>query len=448
MARMITRKYQPTPPQILTAGFAIIIAIGALLLALPISSATHESTPFIDALFTSTSAVCVTGLAVVDTLVHWSLFGQIVIMLLVQVGGLGFMTMATLFAFVFRKRISLRDRLILQEAMNQLSMEGIVRLIRKVVVYSVLIELAGALIFFARWSFQMPIEKAAYFSIFHSIMLFNNAGFDLMGNYKSLLSYADDPVINLVTMLLIILGGLGFVVLSDLLEWKSNRRGLTLHSKVVLSMTGFLIIAGAIVIFIFEFTNARTLGSLDGTGKVWSAFLQSVTTRSGGVSTIEIADIRQASSFFMIILMFIGAAPGSTGGGIKVTTFAVLIGAMIAMIRGKQDIVLFRYRLGQDRILKAVTITLFSLMLVIFVTMVLATTEDQLFLKILFETVSAFATVGLTMGLTPELTWIGKIMIILTMYAGRLGPLTLTYGLGVKNEKELYRHPEGKITIG
>lgn len=438
--------FQLTPPQILVLGFAIIILIGAFLLTLPIAS-TGAPMSFINALFTATSATCVTGLVVADTGLDFTVFGQVVILMLIQVGGLGFMTMATLFALVMKKRISLRERLILQEALNQLNMEGIVRLIRKVIKYSLVIELTGALLFAIRWSFDMPLGRAIYFGIFHAVSLFNNAGFDLFGEYRSLTPYVDDVVVNVVAMGLIVLGGLGFIVLADVMDYK-KRRKLTLHSKVVITMTSFLIVFGAIVIFIFEFSNPNTLGPLNPTGKVLASFFQSVTPRTAGANTLDIGAMRQASQFFIILLMFIGASPGSTGGGIKTTTFTILIGAMIAMIRGRQDIVLFRFRLAQDRIFKAITLTLLALFLVIFVAMVLSTTEPHPFLMILFEVTSAFGTVGLTMGLTSQLTVFGKIMIILMMFIGRLGPLTLAYALGPRPEKELYRHPEGKITIG
>ncbi len=441
------KMYRLTPPQILASGFALIIVAGAVLLSLPIASASGRPLPFIDALFTATSATCVTGLVVVDTGTFFSTFGQVVIMLLIQLGGLGFMTMATLFAIVLRKKISLRERLILQEAMNQISMEGIVRLIQRVIIYSFVIEGTAACLFAVRWSFDMPVGKAIYFGLFHAVSLFNNAGFDLFGEFRSLTGYVDDIVVNVVAMLLIILGGIGFVVMSDVVEYRKNRR-LSLHTKVVLTTTSILIVFGALVIFIFEYTNPRTLGALHFSGKILASLFQSVTPRTAGANTVSIADLRQASQFFIIILMFIGASPGSTGGGIKTTTFTTLIGAILAMVRGKEDIVLFHYRLAKDRIYKAITLTMFALFLVVFVAMVLSTTEDHEFLMILFEVTSAFGTVGLSMGLTPDLTTFGKIMIMLTMFAGRLGPLTLAYALGPRTEKELYRHPEGKIIIG
>jgi trk system potassium uptake protein TrkH len=436
-----------SPPQILVLGFAAIIFIGAALLMLPISSRTGEPLGFIDALFTSTSATCVTGLVVVDTGTTFSSFGQIVIMLLIQIGGLGFMTMATLFALVLKRRISLKDRLVLQEAMNQSSMEGIVRLIRRVLLYSLVIEACGAVLLSIRWAFDMPIGKAIYYGVFHAVTMFNNAGFDLFGDFRSLTGYVYDPVVNVVVMFLIVSGGIGFIVLSDLIDFRKQRR-LSLHSKVVLSMTGALLLVGFIVILIFEFTNPRTLGSLNWGGKFLGALFQSVTPRTAGANTIDITGLRQATQFFIVILMFIGASPGSTGGGIKTTTFTIMVGAVIAMMRGRDDIVMFRYRLAQERVLKALTIALLTLLLVLAVSMILSTTEEGEFLEILFETTSAFGTVGLSMGLTPDLTVFGKILISITMFAGRLGPLTLAYALGPKKGKELYRHPEGKMIIG
>ncbi|ANE46150.1 ATP synthase subunit J [Paenibacillus swuensis] len=437
-----------SPPRILVTGFALIILLGGILLSLPVSAAPGKAPlPFIDALFTSTSATCVTGLVVADTGRDFSTFGQVVIMLLIQVGGLGFMTMATLVALALKKRISLRERLILQEALNQSSMEGIVRLIRKVIIYSLTIEAVAAIIFTIRWSFDMSFGRAAYFGMWHAVSMFNNAGFDLFGEYKSLTGYVDDFVINAVAMALIILGGIGFIVMSDVMDYR-NRRKLSLHTKVVLSCTAFLILFGALVIFIFEYSNPKTLATLGFGGKILGSFFQSVTPRTAGANTLDIAGLRQATQFFIIILMFIGASPGSTGGGIKTTTFTTLIAGIIAMIRGKEDIVLFRNRLAKDRVLKALTITMLALILVIFVSMLLSTTEDYNFLMILFEVTSAFGTVGLSMGLTIHLTVFGKIMIMLMMFAGRLGPLTLAYAIQPNKEKELYRYPEGKIIIG
>ncbi|MNC29772.1 Ktr system potassium uptake protein B [compost metagenome] len=277
--------------------------------------------------------------------------------------------------------------------------------------------------------------------------MFNNAGFDIFGEYRSLTGYVTDPIVNIVVMFLIVSGGIGFIVMSDLVDFRRTRR-LSLHSKVVLLMTGALILIGAGVIFVFEFTISRTLGPLNFGGKIWASLFQSVTPRTGGANTLDTGGLRQASQFFIIILMFIGASPGSTGGGVKTTTFTLMIGAVVSMLRGREDIVLFRYRVAQERVFKALTITLLALLLIVSVSMVLSTTEDRAFLMILFETTSAFSTVGLSMGLTPELSEIGKILLCLTMFAGRLGLLTLAYAIGPKKGKQLYKYPEGKMIIG
>lgn len=443
--------YRISPPQVLALGFACMIAMGALLLKLPSATEAGESTRFIDALFTAASATCVTGLVVLDTSTHWSLFGESVIITLIQVGGVGFMAMGTLIALAFKRRISLKQRIILQESLNQSSMNGIVRLIRKVLLFTFVIEGAGALLLSLRFSSDMPAGQAVYYGIWHSISMFNNAGFDLFGSitgpFSSFTSYVADPLVNLVVICLTILGGIGFIVIADLIP-SMNRRKLMLHTKIVLATTALLLIIGTIVIFTFEFTNPATLGPLNWTGKFFSSFFQAAVPRTAGPNTLDIGALRQASQFFIILLMFIGASPGSTGGGIKTTTFAVLIGAIIAMVRGKEDVVFFRSRLSKERVYKAITLTLLSLFIVIIASMGLSTTEDHSFLEILFEVTSAFSTVGLSMGLTPELTDIGKIMITALMFIGRLGPLTMAYALTPRAEKELYKYPEGKITIG
>lgn len=440
-----------SPPQVLVLGFAVIIFTGAFLLASPLASLDGHSLSFTDALFTATSATCVTGLVVVDTGTHFTLFGQVVIMVLIQVGGIGFTTTATLFVMALRKRISLKERLLLQESLRQGSMEGIVRLIRNILLYSLTIEFVGFILLALRWSFDFGWKQAFYYAAFHSISFFNNAGFVLLGthhgHFSSLTAYVNDPLVNFVTISLVILGGIGFIVMADVMQYRVTKR-LSLHSKVVLSASALLIVGGACVLFLFEYTNALTLGPLNLFGKIQAALFQSVSPRSGGVNTLEFTDLRQASQFFIVLLMFIGAAPGSTGGGIKITTFALLAGAMTAMIRGKEDIVMFRFRLAKDQVYKAITLTLFAIMIVSLATMALSTTEDRQFLVLLFEVISAFGTVGHSLGVTPDLTPAGKIIIIVMMFAGRLGPLTLAYALGPVKGKELYRHPEGKINIG
>nr|WP_154896909.1 TrkH family potassium uptake protein [Paenibacillus xylanexedens] len=434
-----------SPPLILVGGFLLIISIGTILLMLPISNRSGEHLVFIDALFTATSAACVTGLVVVDVGTTFNLFGQIVIMVLMQLGGLGFMTIATLFALVLGKRISLKDRLLLKEAINADSMEGIVRIIRKVLIFSFTIEGVAAVILALRWAAEMPLGQAAYYGIFHSVSLFNNGGFDLFGN--SFQYYTGDLLFNLTASVLVISGGLGFVVLNDLFEFHKRRR-LSLQSKLVLSVSGALIGIGALVVFIFEFTNGHTLASLSWPEKIYASIFQSVSTRSSGTSSIDITEMRQATQFFFILLMFIGASPGSTGGGIKTTTFLIMIGAVYAMIRGNKDIVFFRSRVPKELLMRALTIIMVSLIIFMIVVMLLLTTEDAPFLPLMFEAASAIGTVGLSVGVTHELTDIGKVIICFTMFIGRIGPLTIAYALRPRKEKKLYRHPEGRIIIG
>ncbi|EJL21382.1 TrkH family potassium uptake protein [Brevibacillus sp. BC25] len=448
MIKKIVEKLHLDPPKTLVLGFALIIFLGALLLTLPVATVDGLGLHWLDALFTATSATCVTGLVVVDTGTTFTTFGQLVILSLIQIGGLGFMTLATFFALIMRKKISLRERLILQESLNQMSMEGIVRLAKMILVFTALTELIGGVLLSIRFAFDFPLPKAIYFGFFHAISNFNNAGFDLMGEFASLTAYVDDPVVTLVVCLLIILGGIGFMVVSELYDYRQTRR-LSLHTKVVLSTTGILVVAGTALIFLLEYTNPKTLQPLSMMGKVLGSLYQSVTARTAGSNTLSIGDMYQSSLFLIIILMFIGASPGSTGGGIKTTTFATLIGAVIAQIKGKEDVIFFRQRILPHMVYKSLTLTMIALFIVLVMTMVLSITETSArFEMILFEVTSAFATTGLSMGLTPHLTPIGKTLIILTMFAGRVGPLTIAFALAQRKQKEYFRYPKGKITIG
>ncbi|MFF0827546.1 TrkH family potassium uptake protein [Brevibacillus sp. NPDC003359] len=448
MIKKIVEKLHLDPPKTLVLGFALIIFLGALLLTLPIATVDGLGLHWLDALFTATSATCVTGLVVVDTGTTFTIFGQLVILSLIQIGGLGFMTFATFFALIMRKKISLRERLILQESLNQISIEGVVRLAKMILIFTALTEFIGGMLLSIRFAFDFPLSKAIYLGFFHAISNFNNAGFDLMGNFASLTAYVDDLLVNLVVCLMIILGGIGFIVVSELYDYRQTRR-LSLHTKVVLATTGLLITAGTVLIFILEYNNPKTLQPLSMMGKVLGSFYQSVTPRTAGSNTLNIGDMYQSSLFLIIILMFIGASPGSTGGGIKTTTFATLIGAVIAQIKGKEDVIFFRQRILPHMVYKSLTLTMIALFIVLVMTMVLSITETTArFEMILFEVTSAFATTGLSMGLTPNLTPIGKALIVLTMFAGRLGPLTIAFALAQRKQKEYFRYPKGKITIG
>lgn len=436
------------PPKVLVLGFAVIIFLGSVLLSLPIATQDGNGLPWLDALFTSTSATCVTGLIVVDTGTTFTLFGQLVIISLIQVGGLGFMTFATFFALILGKRVSLKERMLLQESLNNLSIEGIVRLVKRILIFTGLIEGIGGLLLSIRFSFDMPVPQAIYYGLFHSISNFNNAGFDLFGGFHSLTSFVEDPLVTLVICSLITLGGIGFIVMNEIYEYR-RRRQLSLHTKVVLTMSGMLIVAGTLLIFLFEYNNAKTLQPLSPLGKFLGSLFQSITPRTAGANTLSIGDMTHPSILLMIFLMFIGASPGSTGGGIKTTTTATLIGAVWSQIRGKEDVHFFQHRIVYDLVYKALTVTVCGLLLVVFITMCLTLTEHGAdFLMILFEATSAFGTVGLSMGLTPDLTPLGKILIMITMFAGRVGPLTIAFALAQKRRKDHYQYPKGKLMIG
>lgn len=436
------------PAQILVLGFARLIIIGGILLNLPIASVDGESIGFIDSLFTSASAVCVTGLVVVNTATYWTLFGKIVILMLIQMGGLGFMTMATLVALLIGKRITLRQRLVIQEGLNQFSLEGVVKLTKYVIMSTLIIEAIGAIILSTRFVPIYGIKNGIWYSIFHSISAFCNAGFDITGN--SIVPFAGDAVVNITLALLIIIGGLGYTVYIDLTrnkEFKSN----TLHTKFVLLSTAILLITGFVFILIIEYNNPKTLGNLPFIDKITASMFQAVVPRTAGFNSIDIGGLTKATSFLMIILMFIGGSPGSTAGGIKTTTFGVIILTMYSILKGKSDVDVFRKRIPYELIFRALAVLGISLFLVVFVTMILTLTESEnSFLDLLFETTSAFATVGLTRGVTSDLSSIGRLILIFTMFTGRLGPLTLGFALAKRQDKDKgnFRYPEGKIMIG
>ncbi|MCX7694982.1 MAG: TrkH family potassium uptake protein [Caloramator sp.] len=441
--------YRFQPVQILALGFAAVILLGAILLSLPISSRDGNPTNFIDALFTSTSAVCVTGLVTVDTGTHYSLFGQIVIMLLIQTGGLGFMTFATLIALILGKKISLRERLIMQEAYNTFNIQGVVKLALYVMGITFSIELLGALALSTQFIPKYGVLKGLYFGIFHSVSAFCNAGFDLIGGFQSLTPYVDNTVINLTIMTLIITGGIGFAVLTEVLNYRKTRR-LSLHAKVVLSATAFLIVIGAIAFFLLEYANPKTLGSLNFKGKILASLFAAVTPRTAGFNTISTSDMTTAGKFLTIVLMFIGASPGSTGGGIKTSTAFLLFMTVVAVVQGKEDTEIYQKRINKSYVYRALAVAFISFTIVTFVTMVLSIVQHGDFIEYLYEATSAFATVGLTLGLTTRLTLIGKIIIILTMYIGRVGPLTITMAIAHKQQTatNLIKYPEDKILIG
>ncbi|SFM23176.1 TrkH family potassium uptake protein [Pelosinus propionicus] len=435
-----------TPYQILALGFAGLIMIGTLLLMMPITAVNGQGLSLVDALFTATSAVCITGLVVVDTGSHFNLFGQSVIIFLIQIGGLGIMTMATLMALVIGRKIQLRERLVMQEALNHMTVAGVVRLTQSIIISTLVIEFIGGTILAIRWYPDLGLT-GIYFGYWHAVSSFCNAGFDLFGNFHSLTNYVDDTIINLTVTSLIILGGLGFTVIFDV--WNHRKwQDFSLHTKLVLFTTIILLALGTLVILLLEINNPATLGTLSWKGKILASYFQSVTLRSAGYNTVSVVDMQDATIFFMVILMFIGAAPTSTGGGIKVTTMSILIAAVWALIRGKNDAEIFQRRISQRLIYKAFTLVFLSTALVVIVTMMMSIIQSESFLKILFEVVSAFATVGLSLGITSTLTMQGKIVMIITMFAGRVGLVTLALALALRTKRAKVQYPEGKIIIG
>ncbi|GBF34940.1 potassium uptake protein [Desulfocucumis palustris] len=436
-----------TPPQLLVLGFALTILTGAVVLTLPGCSAGGEYTDFITALFTSTSAVCVTGLVVVDTGTYWSPVGQLVILLLIQIGGLGFMTMATFFNMLMGKKIGLRNRLILQESLNQNSLQGVVRLSKYVLIITFLLELFFAVILAVRLGADLGYPRALWFGIFHSISAFNNAGFDIFGNFSSITGYVNDTVVTMSVATLIILGGIGFGVIIDILNYR-HRKMLFTHTKLVLWTSGILIAVGAVFIYFFEMDN--TLKGLTPWGKCLASFFQSVTPRTAGFNTIDISHLHSYTLFFIIILMFIGASPGSTGGGIKTSTFALLGLSVLSLTRGKSNTQLFKRTITQDQVIKALAVLLLAILLIVVVSIALMAVErEENFLLVLFETVSAFGTVGLSMGLTPELSPAGRLLIIMTMFLGRVGTITAVFALTQRTKRrEKIKYPEDKVMVG
>lgn len=440
---MNLKKKNLTPAQYLVSGYFVIIMLGSLLLMLPVATTDGQGLGAVDAVFTATSATCVTGLIVVNTKEAFTIFGSTVIMLLIQIGGLGIMSMSTLFAFIVGKKISLKERLIIQEDLNQYQISGMVRLVQYLLGFTFAIEGTAAAILFLRFSQDYPFWRSVYLAIFHAVSAFNNAGFDLFGN--SLEGFTGDITVNFVIMALIILGGIGFGVMMEAYN-RIKFRKTTLQTKIVIVMTLALLVFGFITFFILEYNN--TLQGLPLLDKTLGAMFLSVTPRTAGFNTVPTGALKQSSLFLIIILMFIGASPGSTGGGIKTTTFGVILVTMKNMITGKEDMEIYNRRFERQIIYKAFTITMLAAALIILVTTLLLIIEDFQFIDALFETVSAFGTVGLSTGITGELSKISRVLITITMFAGRVGPLTLAVAIGEKQRKGTYHYPTEKVMVG
>ena len=445
------RKNIYTPVQILVMGFALVIFVGAVLLSLPIASQSGEVTPFIDSIFTATSAVCVTGLVTVDTGTYWTYFGKTVIISLIQIGGLGFMSIATLVFFILGKKITLKERLVMQEALNVTSLQGLVKMIKYVLIFTFSIEAIGAVLFSTQFIPQFGVVKGIYYSAFHSISSFCNAGFDLMGNFSSVTAYADNSVIILTISALIAIGGLGFYVWVEIYNSKGTKR-LSLHSRVVIYTTIILIAVGAILMYIFEMSNPYTMQGMSLKGKILSSIFASVSPRTAGFNSIPLDKMTPAGNFLTIILMFIGGSPGSTAGGLKTTTAVILFMTVVSVVKGREDTEIFERRINKELVYRSFAIAVIAMTWVVIVTMVLSITVQKgiLFEYFLYEATSAFATVGLTLGVTTKLTIVGKIIIALTMFAGRVGPLTIILALAKHKSSKPgnIRYPEDKILIG
>lgn len=434
------------PSLYLVLGFLLVILVGSFLLMLPISSADGTVSNYLDCLFVSTSNVCVTGLTTVVTATHWSTFGHIVIILLIQIGGLGIMTMTTLMALILGKRITLSSRLVIKEQLSTDNMKGLVKLIKYVLVSTFIIELVGAILL----SFTFVPEfgaKGIWYSIFHSISSFCNAGFDILGA-ESLSPYKTNAMVILPVVLLIILGGLGFNVYMNITAYKFNFKKYSLHSKIVLIGTAFLLISVASLIFFIEYDNASTLKNLSLKDKTLASFFQSTTLRTAGYFSIDQASLKDSSVIIGIIAMFIGGAPASTAGGLKITTIALLIITVINEIKGNENIVVFKKSIRFEAVKKAVTAFMIFTFWFLFVSIIIIIIEPFDALDIFYEVISAAATVGITRGITPELTTVSKILLILTMYLGRVGMVTLLFAFSNNKKKKQYKESYGNIILG
>lgn len=445
-----------TPAQVLVLGFGAVIMLGAILLTLPAAQADPtQPIGFLDALFTATSAVCVTGLVVVDTATQFSTFGEVVIMLLIQAGGLGIMTLSALIFLLMGRRISLSERLVMQEALGSFSIAGVVRLTRAIILTTLAIEAVGALLLTLRFSQSMDWATAAYWGVFHSISAFNNAGFDLTSN--SLIPFGFDPFVLLVIALLFVVGGIGFFVLEDVWRRRSWDR-FSLHTRLALRITGWLIALGTVMVLLLEFNNPQTLGEMPFFHKVTNAIFTAVTPRTAGFNSVPVGGLLDATLLFMVMLMFIGASPSGTGGGIKTTTFGAIALVVKATALGREEVKIMGRRLPADLIFKSLTVAAIALFWVITVTGILLVTESKAiadptspitFVDIMFEATSAFGTVGLSTGITSLLSPLGKVVVMLTMYIGRVGPLTMVVALAQRrNARDPIHFPEERVMIG
>ena len=452
---MRKQRIRASTTHIILLSFLIAILIGALLLSLPISSADGKAKPFLDALFTATTSTCVTGLVVTPTVSSWSIFGQAVILILIQIGGLGVITIMSGLMILLHKKMGIGDRLLLQDAFNLNSLSGLVRFVKKVVGGTFIIEGIGALLYMMVFVPRFG-AKGVWISVFTSISAFCNAGIDIIAE-NSLCDYALNPIVNIVTSSLIILGGIGYIVWWDVLRVMRLRRtkkvrffrDLTLHSKIAITATLILILAGTVLIFAFEYNNPQTIKDYTLLQKIEVSLFQSVTTRTAGFATVPQENLTNASAFVCLLLMFIGGSPVGTAGGIKTVTFAVLVASAFASVRNKENTEVFGRQLTKQAVSKAVAVTCMSFIIMFTSTVFLSAVTEANALDIIYETVSATATVGLTRNFTASLSSIGKIIIIVTMYLGRVGPISLAVAFKrSKDNQNIIRNPIEEISVG
>lgn len=445
-------RFSLSTTQIILLSFLLVILAGSLLLSLPLSSATGKSVPYIDALFTATTATCVTGLVTVTTATAWSLFGQVVILVLIQIGGLGVITVVSWLLLLMHRRLGLRDNLLLQDAFNLNSLSGLSHFVKRVVAGTLVIEGVGAALYMTVFVPQFGL-RGVWISVFNSVSAFCNAGMDIIGS-TSLYDYATHPLVNAVTAALIVLGGIGYIVWWDVIRvlrtpHKRSWRRLTLHSKIVLAVTALLIFGGAAVLLAAEYHNPATIGEMGLWDKIQVCLFQSVTTRTAGFASIPQEELTNVSALTCILLMFIGGSPVGTAGGIKTATLAVLAASAFCTITGRRQVTLFGRTLSDDTLRKSMAVVGMSFTILFLSTLALCGVTDAPFLDVLYETTSATATVGLTRGITPLLNLWGKIIVIVTMYFGRIGPISLAIALNVRRENvNAIQNPTEEISVG
>lgn len=443
--RQNLKQKQITSFQIIILGFLSVIFLGSILLMLPVSTQDAKGAVFSDALFTSTSAVCVTGLVLHDTATYWSAFGQSVILLLIQIGGMGIVTIAVAAASISGHKIGLMQRSAMQEAVSAHHLGGIVRLTKFILKTTVCIELIGAALLFPSFTRDFGILKGAWYSLFHSVSAFCNAGFDLIGvkePFSSLSSYSTQPFVNFTIMALIIIGGIGFLTWEDIKNNGFHIRKYRMQTKVILTITGILIILPALYFFFFEYQD------LPPGERFFCSLFQSVTPRTAGFNTTDIASFSETGQMLVIILMLIGASPGSTAGGMKTTTIAVLISSALSVFRKKEHTHFFKRRIPDDTVKSAATISLMYIVLFTGGGMIISRLENLPLLPSLFETASAIGTVGLSLGITSQLGIVSQFILIVLMFFGRVGGLTLIFAAMTKTETNASKYPQEKITVG